>query len=103
MRRSASRRSRTLLLKARPPAMGTPPDPDCQPRRPALRAIAPSLEAARGQRPHRAHRAVRFDLAFGGHELAAPREAAHHEGVPRGVEAPGPEYVQDAEAAAEAG
>src|SRR5215468_1949155 len=43
MRRSASRRSRTLLLKARPPAMESPPNADCPPRRPTHRAIESSL------------------------------------------------------------
>src|SRR3989475_11239958 len=90
MRRSASRRSRTLLLKARPPAMGTPPDPDCQPRRPALRAIDPSLGSARGQGAHRAHRPVGSVLVFGGAALGATREAVAHQAGPRGKAAAGP-------------
>src|SRR5438034_5128321 len=79
MRRSASRRSRTLLLKARPPAMGSPPDRDCPPRRPARRTIDPSFGSARGQGTDRAHRGVGLVLVHGGHELEAPREARSEE------------------------
>src|SRR5439155_19614060 len=80
--------SRTLLLNARPPAMGSPPGTNCLPRRPAHRAVDPSLGSARGQGMHGAHWGVGLVLGLGGHELEATREAVHHEVVSRGVEAP---------------
>src|SRR5439155_18858187 len=80
--------SRTLLLNARPPAMGSPPGTNCLPRRPAHRAVDPSLGSARGQGMHGAHWGVGLVLALGRHGLEAPREAVHHEVVSRGVEAP---------------
>src|SRR5262249_40348521 len=43
MRRSASRRSRTLLLKARPPAMRSPPGRDLAPRAVDRQSSDPSL------------------------------------------------------------
>src|SRR5262245_43285493 len=87
MRRSASRRSRTLLLKARPPAMGSPPEPDCPPRRAPRQAIDPSLGSARGQGADRADWGVGLVLVLGGHELEATGEAVHHEVVARRIEA----------------
>src|SRR6266849_1378071 len=87
MRRSASRRSRTLLLKARPPTMKSPPDRDSSPRRPAHRVLDPSLGYAWRQGARGADRRVGLVLVLRGHELEATGEAVDHEVVARGVEA----------------
>src|SRR2546425_13257667 len=87
MRRSASRRSRTLLLKARPPAMESPPDPDCSPPRAAThQAIDPSLRPVLRQGTRRVDGRLIVGLLVRRHEAELARETVLHEVVPRRVE-----------------
>src|SRR5688572_33087329 len=88
MRRSASRRSRTLLLKARPPAMTSPPD---------RRGIAcPAGRDESGEpspRPPGRQGARGTDRRPGllgllrGYEADRSGEPVHDEVLPRGVDA----------------
>src|SRR5262245_5015056 len=81
MRRSASRRSRTLLLKARPPAMTSPP---AMKRAEPIRGYLGGQGAA--ERIGRPFLVIVF-LVLARHELEPAREAIHHEVVPRRVQA----------------
>src|SRR5262245_5095305 len=84
MRRSASRRSRTLLLKARPPAMRSPPEPDCPPGCPSHRAVEPSVRFPCRQGT-RDNRRVFLGVFVRGNELEMTRESVHDEVVTRAV------------------
>src|SRR5262245_49840039 len=86
MRRSASRRSRTLLLNARPPAMESPPDADCPPRRPAHRAIEPSPGPPCRQGTRGDLLPLLVALVLRGHEAELAREPVHDEVVAGGVD-----------------
>src|SRR5262249_38080580 len=87
MRRSASRRSRTLLLNARPPAMESPPDADCPPPRPARQAIEPSRRPPRRQGTRRDRLTILVTLVLGRDEAELPREPVHDEVVAGGPDA----------------
>src|SRR5262249_40541592 len=80
MRRSASRRSRTLLLKARPPAMTSPP---------AMKTAEPSRGCGgrQGAACRVADSRVVLLLLVARHEGEPAREAVHDEVVSRGVDA----------------
>src|ERR1051325_7404008 len=91
MRRSASRRSRTLLLNARPPAMGSPPGRDFAPRVLRSRSIDPNARSAGGQgtvmvRDARRERDVFVPLVSGGDELELTGEPIDDEVMTSGVE-----------------
>src|SRR5262249_13746764 len=80
MGRSASRRSRTLLLKARPPAMTSPP---------AMKTAEPSRGCGgrQGAACRVADSRVVVLLLVARHEGEPAREAVHDEVVSRGVDA----------------
>src|SRR5215468_1616955 len=86
MRRSASRRSRTLLLKARPPAMESPPNADCPPRRPAHRAIEPSPGPPCRQGTRSDLLPLLVALVLRRHEAELAREPVHDEVVAGSVD-----------------
>src|SRR5438874_3548341 len=87
MRRSASRRSRTLLLNARPPAMESPPDPDCPPPRPARQAIEPSPRSPRRQGTRDDRLSILLALVFRRDEAEFPGEPVDDEVVAGGPDA----------------
>src|SRR5215472_2376065 len=90
MRRSASRRSRTLLLKARPPAMTSPP---------AMKTAEPSrgYRGRQGTACCMADAALVVLLLVARHEGEPAREAVHDEVMAGGIDAAMHERCQQQE------